>query len=145
MSEESVNINELTASIVDEMQRVCTSVSPFSENDENGGSWIFSITRNGEEFGGAVSIEDNAEDFGFPTVSIFVNLCAAEQLSKEDILRLMESSSNFWRASLVALGADDPHCMLSLQYRVSADIFNPSELTECIDHLIGQVGMFLDA
>lgn len=143
MNTETLDIRKLMNDLVQEMERVCSASGVLAEPDEDSGVWFFNLTYEKGSYTGAVSIESNVEDLGFPTVGINLSLFTADALTKEDLLELMFASSNFWRASLVAYPVSSSSWELFLQYRVSARVFKPEEFVGCVDHLVTQARLFI--
>lgn len=143
MTTENVDIQQLMNDLLREMERVCSSLEEYGETDEHGSSWFYDLTYEKGSYSGVVSIEDNFEDLGFPTVSINLNLCLADSFTKEGLLELLMDVGDFWRASLVAYPVSSSSWGLFLQYRVSAKVFKPEEFLGCVDHLVTQARMFV--
>lgn len=104
--------------------------------DEHGAVFNFQI---GEPpMRGFVSCEDNAEDLGYPTVTLAIFAGELASRSKEDLLQILNRSGSFYGACLSAQTMPDGVPHLLLQRRIKLESWRSEEFMQHVTDLLGQ-------
>jgi len=113
---------------------------PGEENDATSGAFMVTF---GEDLSGFVSYEDNAEDLGFPTVSVGVLLVDVGDAEKDFLVHILSINASLFGASLVCAAHDDGSADLYMQMRLAAEDLDTDQIGEAFNSIMAQIQHFL--
>jgi hypothetical protein len=136
-----MDMTSLCPKIEQSLADIGTEFERLDEPSPDGGAWAYEIN---EDFSGFVTCENNTDDLNIPTISISLSLGPVTDLTRDDLLDLMDINGDLLGASLTVTPplAEEGDRFLLLQRRIPAEKFDPTQVKDTITHLIHLTEIF---